>query len=477
MAKPILTSEPGSLTQGVYGQQLSTQTNDYSKILENATFRPALMAMGMDIASIDYYLEVSEKNDWQHVLWQTWIDKGIARIIQEMAVKAWVYGHCYAEPKVNTFVWGKYRYVYPMNFYPLDMKETAINQGIIEYGDRTLREENLMRFVYFVWSGAVYPMGGLFAKHIEYLTELEKSMVVTTMANSAGLLLFMHDKDVKSTVNDTNKQNIAIMKSAFAKTWGMSGETPGYIKDVKLLQSQTKVSGFKESLNYVMTVLLQGIRSQYMLSSVSTPGTYGTAKTLHETAITYINSLAERTCEGLNRMVQTVAKWNKSSPTVMFKYNPMVLEENDPDSNLKLMQAIKILQEITDSINPQQRSTIEDRLGLPTKLDNNNPTDNDINEDERPDTKLQAFLTNKRYQIRKLAKARKQGSNIKITGMKKLSEMLNLNKNSELRLEHSSKKLENKINSRIYTEPNFNESWSVFIDDISRYIREMEENN
>jgi len=161
----------------------------------------------------------------------------------------------------------------------------------------------------------------------------------------------------------------------------------------------------------------------------------------------------------------------------MFKYNPMVLEENDPDSNLKLMQAIKILQEITDSINPQQRSTIEDRLGLPTKLDNNNPTDNDINEDERPDTKLQAFLTNKRYQIRKLAKARKQGSNIKITGMKKLSEMLNLNKNSELRLEHSSKKLENKINSRIYTEPNFNESWSVFIDDISRYIREMEENN
>lgn len=444
-------------------------TGNLEDVRWSPTFRPALEGLASDISGIEYFI-VEPKNDWQTAVWQNWIDRGLSRIMKEMCEKAWVYGHCIAVPETSVFFYGGREYIYPNWFTPLDMSRVSIRNGMVKYKTEEIDLEEVMRFEFFTDSGQVKAMGEIVLDPCVKLKALRHGWPSTTLMNSAGSLLFFRDKE--ASLSEIDQQEIAKFMNQRDKNYGMSMIVPSGISSVQMVNSSSKYLDYRAAIEDIIFTLLGTIRAQWLMSGISTPGNYGTVKATRQAAIEYTEFLADLVIEGLNDMVRKVAKWNGELPTIEIDHKGVAVD-NDVDADLKFLQAVGVLIDMTPSLDAEQKRILYEQIGLPPPQ----PPKAEVTPEPKADIEtLKSFFDNKKGAWLNLVlqdSERDKHQHIRLNGKNTIKDILNISDDKMTIFNTVWAQFEDMVNEAAKSddpEAQFEAAWVWFIGEVQKWI-------
>ena len=450
------------------GEKIKTTLAD----VENSfLFYPALQGLALDIAGLNFYIK-NPTNDWQSKLWQGFIDTVLPEILPEICEKAWVYGHCLSVIKeYGTFIYNGKRRIFPKWVTPIDIgSEPEIKDGFIRVSyDEYYPLSNVMENIFTVRSGRVYANGERLRTPIMYLDTIYKAWATSTASNSLGYLVVTKNESVK--LSEDAEMNLAKFINGHGKDMGIAVELPeGY--NAQILASPTRGVDFKEAVNQFSFALFSSIRQNWLMNTTTTPGTYGSMRAIRQASLDYILNLGRKLTYGLNNLIYNVARLNNEMPTVEIDVSSDYSLDTSPDDLLKMTQGIKGFIDMLPYLTPSLKKHFYEMFGLPMEDETFEVVDDEPTANSEA---VEKWLSFKKTAWFGLVERRRNEEikYIRLTGIKKLVNLLALDDSQEKELIADWDILEKELNRLATSDDYENEyeiAWNTFYSEVTKWI-------
>lgn len=342
-----------------------------AEIRRSLFLRPVLDTMASDVAGLTYNIEATEYDTWQGKSLEAAIDTAM---IHELMSWAWVFGEAIAEADIGLAVNNGIAHYIPTQFKPLDMSKVKWNadRTEISYNGEKIPLAKCLHLKLFTEAGNVFPMGSLYIDVIEGLNLLVKTWIRATCNNALGMLFLTCPAGTGAPSSTEQDDMLKLYESAFTEVGVGMTCPPGY---TPMLISSAAKPDFQQPMNQLLFLLLAGLRSQYTLSSVTTPGTYGTVAAMRASYLTYVNSMADRVTDAINDFASQMA-WYPILPigqsdkpvegdglvTVKVTNTDAV---DQAGVGYEFMAVLKGLIEMTPYLSPDQVDSLYQLAGIP----------------------------------------------------------------------------------------------------------------
>jgi len=359
-AKPRQIRERKYSTSSRQGYAISPKTiKTDPKIIEssrNSIFlRPLLTALATDIAGLEWNCV---GDGWQKSLF-TINETKLIRTIVEMCTWAWTYGESYSDIKWGLAGYQGQLYNVPTGYLPVDMSKLKKQDDQTITIDKTiLNKREILRIQFFTESGTIFSMGQMYGDLIAGLEFLLNTWFQSTGSNALGALVLKQSQP--GIINTQAMNDINLFMDAHGKFAGSSIFLPPGV-DATILASPARPD-FEKPMGYGMFLLLSSLRSQWAMSSITSPGTYGTTESQRSSYQNYVNNLADLVQDGLNEHYKNVALINGES----YKINITHSKAADTKSlGYEFMAALRGIIELTPFFNDDQKKSLYSMLGIP----------------------------------------------------------------------------------------------------------------
>lgn len=370
MPQPGLLSDDEIISSQIDGQRKRITAKDVEYVRQSPFVMPMVQAMAQDACNFDYIL-TPESTGWQAYIWQDFIDNQFTRCFNEFISWAWFYGTAYAEAEVTT----DGLYYYPKNFTPLFMSlvnDKDINKKKeITYSTTKIPSNRLMKLKLFTESGKSIKFGGYLYNFCKMMTTTLDSFIKGTNLHSTGMFIQTYEGDKTPGEGDRNFFKKINSKFQSATSFAVAFP-PGWKPN--LLTGSVQVDSFKKSMDTLLFIVFSYCRSQYLLSSFTTPGTYGTAELQANFYMRLIESYAWVCVETLNSMARQVAFWNDEACTAFFTLQVDASKRPVNSNALQIVNALKLVMTMFGQLTREQLVAACNMLGFPAPAEDWLPT-------------------------------------------------------------------------------------------------------
>lgn len=336
---------------------LRVDVKQLERVRKSRFVDPILKAMASDVCSLKFSLEGDES---QIELFKDFIDNKFTVTILEMLCWGWIYGNSFAQSFSTLETINGETFWKPKSFVPFNMSKVKIDydKKILTINRKEIPFHKCLNLTVFTEAGLPYPNG---VDYYDLIVELElakKTWVHATCSNAVGIQT--QELGPNASLTEDEQNDLLKWNEAYAKNVGMAMTMPRDVKNV--IQASPGVStDFEKMIGYLFFLFLSGLRSQWAMASITSPGTYGTTVSNKVSYDKYVNYLADIVEESLNNMLITVCEvWNNIPCAVK-----VVHEKMSSNVDYAIIDAITKVVGINAMLTEPQKEHLYNILGLP----------------------------------------------------------------------------------------------------------------